>query len=64
MPSLWKNSGGTIQPIVGYEGRRVHTFFKVNSLKVKVIFRLDNELAYYNIAIQHVSQNVTESPLY
>ena len=43
----------------------VHTFFKGISLKVNVIARLEFELAYYKVAVQHFSYNNRgKSPLF
>ena len=39
--------------------RRVHTFSKGISPKVSVIARLGFELAYYDIAVQHVNHYAT-----
>ena len=42
----------------------VHTFPKSISLKVNVIVRLEFELAYYNVADQHVNHYTkSTSPL-
>ena len=35
----------------------VHTFFKGICVKVNVIVQLESELAYYNVAVQHISHN-------
>ena len=37
----------------------IHTFFKGISPKVNVIARLEFELAYYDIIVQHVSHYAT-----
>ena len=43
--------------------KEVHMFSSYISLKVNVIERLEFELAYYNVAVQHVSYYITRTPL-
>ena len=58
--SLKKNSCGTIQLIAG-EIVSLHNFPNCICLKVNIIARLEFELAYCDIAIQHVSHYATET---
>ena len=52
-PTVSKNSGSTIYSIA--EGnQRVHTLPKGMRSKVNVIVRLEFELAYYDVSVQHV----------
>ena len=41
--------------------RRVHTFPKGIKMKVNVIMRLELELAYYDVAVQHVNHYTKET---
>ena len=43
----------------GYNG--VHAFLKDISLKVNTIAWLEFELAYYDVAVRHISHNITET---
>ena len=49
------NSSGTIKPIAGVENEGVYNFTKSISPKVNVIARLEIELAYFEVAVHHVS---------
>ena len=50
--------------ICNWRNKRIHTFPKGISLKVNVIVRLEFELAYYDIAIQHVNHDtIKASPI-
>ena len=40
---------------------RIHTFPKIINLMVNVIVRLEIELAYYDVGVQHVSQYARHS---
>ena len=42
--------------------KRVHTFNKGISPKVKIITRLEFELAYYDVAVRHVNHYTTGTP--
>ena len=53
--SLLKKSCRTILPIAGI----IRDFIFVPSTKMNVIVRLEFELTYYNVAVQHVSHNTT-----
>ena len=59
-PSLLKDSSGTFQPIL--KGISVHAFVNSISPKVNAIVRLESELAYYDVAIQHLSHNTRKTP--
>ena len=50
-PSLQKKSSGTIKPIS--VDKEVHTFSKDISPKENVIAKLELQLTYRNLAIQH-----------
>ena len=41
-----------------------HTFLKVITPKVKIIERLEFELAYYDVTVRHVSHNTTGTPMF
>ena len=56
--STEKNSSGSF---VG--DNLVHAFPKGISPKVSVIGQLESELAYYGVAIQHISHDVKGMPL-
>ena len=56
-PSLEKNRSSTIY--LCQEDKGVHSFPKDTSPKVNVIAQLEFELAYYNVAVQHVSHYAT-----
>ena len=43
--------------------KRVHTVLKCISLEVNVIARLEFELAYYDLTVQHVNHYSTRTPL-
>ena len=58
-PYFYKNSNGTIQPIDCDGDKRVHTFPKNISPNVSVMVRLEFELAYNNVTVQHVSHYAT-----
>ena len=50
--SLWKNSIALFKALLG--NKEVYTFPKGFYRKVKVIPQLEIELAYYDVAVQHV----------
>ena len=59
--SLEKNHCGNIQLTAGgYE--RVHTFSKDIRSRVNKIALLEFELAYYDVAVQQISQHVMGTP--
>ena len=60
-PSLKKGSWDSIQPIAG-EDKEVYTFPKGLSPKVNMIAPLEFELAYHDIAVQHVSHDTMGTP--
>ena len=57
-----KNSNDAIEPIAG-EDKRLHTFPKVIILKVNVIVWLVFKLAYYDVAVKHISHCTMGTPL-
>ena len=54
---------GTFEPVAG-RVECVYTFLKCGSQKLNVIVRLEFELGYYNVTVQHVSRYVTGFPTY
>ena len=44
--------------------KRVHSFHGGISPKMNVIARLEIELAYYDVTVQHVSHYTNRAPLY
>ena len=61
---LIKNSNGNMKPIVESVDKGVHAFPKGIRPKMNVIARREFEIAYFNVAIHHVSHktriNVTQ----
>ena len=44
-----------------WEDKRVHAFPKSRRPKANVTAQLDFELVYYNVAVQHISHDDTET---
>ena len=60
--SLSKNSSGTVLFNIAGEDKGVHTFPENISPKVNIIMQLEFKLAYFNVAVQHVSHYTTTTP--
>ena len=58
-PFLLKNNGDNIRHIPGNGYKRVRTFPKCISLKVKLIARLEFEHTFFVVAVQHISHYTT-----
>ena len=58
-PSLEKNNNDVFKGLLGDKGG--HTFPKDISLKMNVIVQVEFELAYFEVAIQHVDHYTTEN---
>ena len=62
-PSYLKNSRGTNRLLASWN-KGTKTFPKAISPKVHLLARLEFELAYYSVAVQHVSNYATGDSLY
>ena len=57
------NSGGTIWLIAGRD-KGFRYFLKDFSLEVNIIAQIESKLAVYDVTVQYVSHNATDTPAY